>query len=178
MNFNTFITLFENKKKNGGIDDFIEYHMKNHYVSFEEKQARANVIIENTFYEKDENGNRYFHVNSVATHMFVFLTLVDMYTDIEIDYKKSLEQYNKLKETDGFDFIIPNISKSEMTEFKIILDSMKSDIITNEYEPHAYFSQQVDRFGKIISAVIEPFLDKISPDDIANIIGKLNNKVS
>ena len=176
MNFNTFITLFENKKKNGGIDDFIESHMKNHYVPFEEKQARANVIIENTFYEKDENGNKYFHVNSVATHMFVFLTLVDMYTDIEIDYKKSLEQYNKLKETDGFDFIIPNISKSEITEFKIILESMKADIMTNEYEPHAYFSQQVKRFADILSFVIEPFLDKINSDDIIRVLSKTNIK--
>ena len=176
MNFNTFITLVENKKKNGGLDEFIESHMKNKYIPLEEKQTRANIIVENTFYEKDNDGTKRFHLNSVGYNMFVFLTLVDLYTDVDIDYKNSLEIYNKLKEHSVFEMILPRISKSEMDEFKIVCECVKNDAMTNEYEFHAYFRQQVERFGTILSAVIEPFLDKLNAQDIVKALESINVK--
>lgn len=174
MNFNTFMSLVENKKKNGGLDEFIDSHMKNKYVPLEEKQARANVIVENTFYEKDEDGTKRFHLNSVAYNMFMFLTLVDLYTDIDIDYKNCVELYNKMKEHGIFNFIFTRIDKAEMDEFKIVCECVRSDVMTNEYDPHAYVSQQVERFGKLISFVVEPFLDKLNAQDIAGVLEKLN----
>lgn len=176
MNFNTFLALVENKKNKEGYDEFIDSHIKNKYVPLEEKQARANVIVENTFYEKDEDGIKRFHINSVAHNMFVYLTLVDLYTDIEIDYKRGLEIYNKMKEKKIFKDILQRIDKEEMEEFKIVLDAVERDVMTNEYEPHAYFASQVERFGKLIGFVIEPFLDKLNAQDIVGLVEKLNLK--
>lgn len=175
MKFNTFITLFENKMKNGGVDEFIKEHVKDKYVPIEEKQARANTIVENTYYETN-NDEKHFHVNSVAHMLFTMLTLVDMYTDVEIDFKKGLEQYNKLKETKALDYLVANMNKNEIDDFKMILTGVQNDVMTNEYDPHAYFASQVERFGKLLGFVIEPFLDKLNAQDIVGLVEKLNLK--
>lgn len=176
MNFNTFITLFENKKKHGGVDDFIVSRIKTKYVPLEEKQARANLIVENTMFEKDDKGNKNFHVNSVAYHMFVFLTLVDMYTDVEINYKESLAQYNKLKESECFDFIIPRINKDDMAEFKLVLESMRNDVITNECNICTYIDKQIRRISKLAVSALSPIVENIDIDKLNEVMNELNIK--
>lgn len=176
MNFNTFITLYTNKQKNGGLEDFVKSHMKNKYVPLEEKQARANIVVENTFYEKDENGDKYIHVNSVANHIFTVLTLVHLYTDIEIDFKKALEQYNKMKECGCLEAILSLIDKSELEEYKFVQNGIQNDVMTNEYEIHSYITKQVDRFSTLFGTIIQPFLDKIDTEAIIQGLEQFNLK--
>ena len=176
MKLNTFVTLFENKKRNGGVEEFVKEHIKDKYVPIEEKQVRANTIVENTYYETNDDGEKSFHVNSVAHLLFTMLTLVDMYTDIEIEFKHGLEQYNKLKECGALDYLVAHMNKNEIDDFKMVLTGVQNDVMTNEYEPHAYFASQVERFGKLLGFVIEPFLDKLNAQDIVGIVEKLNLK--
>ena len=166
MKFNTFMTLCENKMKNGGIVEFIMEHIKDEYVPIEEKQARSETIVKNTMYEKNNDGEQVFHVNSVANHIFTTLSLIDMYTDVEIEFKNALEQYNKMKKNGVLDMILSNINKPEMEEFKMIHAYTINDVMTNEYEGHAFVKSQVERFGKLIGFAIEPFIDKINTSDI------------
>lgn len=170
MKFDTFITLCINKMKNGGLQEFIDEHVKNKYVPLEEKIARVDVIIKNTFYEKNDNDEQVLHINSVANHMFTNLTLVDLYTDIEIDFKKSLDQYNKLKESGILDMILMNIDKQEIEEFLMVHKYMQNDIMENEYNIHSFIKQQVERFGKLIGFTLEPFIDKLNTDEILKVL--------
>ena len=42
-----------------------------------------------------------------------------------------------------------------------LIDMHKSDIMQNVYEPHAYISRQVERFGTLANITIEPLMKLI-----------------
>lgn len=50
---------------------------------------------------------------------------------------------------------------SEISEIKTLIDMHKSDIMQNMYEPHAYVSRQVERFGALINTLVEPFMEAV-----------------
>lgn len=53
------------------------------------------------------------------------------------------------------------IPASEISEIKTLIDMHKSDIMQNMYEPHAYVSRQVERFGALINTLVEPFMEAV-----------------
>ena len=42
-----------------------------------------------------------------------------------------------------------------------IFDLVKTDVVKNEYETHAYISSQVERFGELTGIAIIPMIDKL-----------------
>ena len=178
MKFSAFVTLW-NVKMNKGNDedrnDCINRIMKTDYVPIEEKQVRANNIIKNTYYiKKVEDGveREVFHINSTAKHIFTFLTVVDLYTNIEIEFKDALNEYNTLAKLGAMDVIFSAIPEDELKEFKMIVDFETNDAIANEYENHAFIRSQVERFGTLIGNVIEPILSTIDLDKVKEVIEK------
>ena len=56
------------------------------------------------------------------------------------------------------------IPEKEITEFKMICDMKKSDMLQNKYENHAFIADQVDRFGTLIGVTLKPVLDKLATE--------------
>lgn len=168
MKFDEFMELYDNFKETDKRVIFIKEHIVKSYIPLEEKDVRSQIIINNSYY--DENGN--FKVNSTAKHMFTFLSIVDMYTDIDIDFKDGLNEYNKLDASMALDDIVSIIDEKDLNEFKIILNMKCNDMITNEYEPHSYINKQVERFGELIGNVLKPVIDGL---DVEKIIEALND---
>lgn len=166
MKFDEFMELYDNFKETDKRILFVKEHITKSYIPLEEKDVRAQIIINNSYY--DEDGN--FKVNSTAKHMFTFLSIVDMYTDIDINFKDGLNEYNKLDASMALDDIVPMIDEKDLNEFKIILNMKCNDVITNEYEPHSFIKTQVERFGELIGATLSPILEKIDLDKVAEIL--------
>jgi hypothetical protein len=95
-----------------------------------------------------------------------------MYTDIDINFKDGLNEYNKLDASMALDDIVSMIDEKDLNEFKIILNMKCNDVITNEYEPHGYISKQVERFGELVGNVLKPVIDGL---DVEKIIEVLND---
>ena len=55
----------------------------------------------------------------------------------------------------------------------MILQLICEDIITNEFENHAFISKQVDRFGELIGLAITPFLDNLDIDKIKEFVNEI-----
>ena len=110
--------------------------------------------------------------------MLLCMSLIDLYTDIERDKKngKMLEDFNKLNECGMFDIIISALNKNEIKEYNMVIQMTYDDLITNEYEPHAFISSQVNRFGSLIGTILGPVLENIDIDKIGQIIFEMNNK--
>lgn len=175
MKIDTFVKLYKIKARDEYGEDYIDEIMNNRYVPFEEKVVRINMILSNTYYD-NEDGEKIFHVDSMAAHLFTMLTLVDLYTQIDIDFKKSVEQYNALKECGALDIIVNSINASELNEFKFLLESAHKDAVVNEYEIHAYITKQLRYLSSVFEKVATPFLDKISADDIQKILSQIDLK--
>lgn len=163
----------------------IEKVMNPHYVSYEMKITICEKIIENSYYQNTENNGievKRLHINSPAKYMLYCLWLIKLYTNIEIDFSKSLKEFNLLNESGLLDVILNHIPEREFKEFRMILDMVENDVMQNEYETHAFISNQVERFGELTGRVLEPALNKLGEvlenmdeKTIDKMINKLNS---
>ena len=177
MKFDIFIKLYKVKAKENRAagEKYIDEIMEQKYVPFEDKVARINTIIDNTYYV-NEDGEKVFHIDSAAAHLFTMLTFVDLYTKIEIDFKNAVGQYNALKECGALDIIVSKINESELNEFKFLWDAINKNLVMNEYDIHAYVNKQLKYIASIFEKVVTPFLDKINAEDVQNVLSQFDLK--
>ena len=142
-------------------ESLIKKVMSPNYVPYETKIAICEKIIETSYYLKDVNGNKKLHINSPFQYMGYCLWMVKQYTNIEIDFNNSLEEFNLLNESELLDIIYSNIPEKELKEFRMILDMVGNDIMQNEYETHAFISNQVNRFGELFGFIVKPAIEQL-----------------
>ena len=176
MKIDTFLKLYSVRKNDEEREALVKEHITNTHVSYTDKCDRAELIAQSSFYikEKDENGveQKKFHQNSAARYMLYSLTVVDMFTDIEVDFKNSVEFFEKIN-GEVLDYIILNVDDRELKEFRMLLDFACDDLITNEYENHAFFAEQFNRFGKLVGASLAPVIEELDFQKIQEVIGKI-----
>ena len=153
------------------------------YLPVSIKDTIAIVITDRTMFEQekytDENGEIKFrktdniHVNSFVQYMLFVREVIEKYTNLvwsndgnytaDYDLLKSSGLLDKLMVGEVVDRKeIPSlIPASEISEIKTLIDMHKSDIIQNTYDPHAYISRQIERFGTLANITIEPLMKLI-----------------
>lgn len=177
MKIDTFLKLYETKKTDDEKAEVISQIMKNNRVSYSDKVNRVGIIAKNSYHikQKDIDGTEreVFWQNSAAKYMLYSLTLVDLYTTLEVDFKQSLELFEKIN-GEILDMIIMSIDERERKEFQMLLDFACDDLLVNEYEPHAFIRNQVDRFGSLFGTIIAPVIKNIDVNKIEEIINKIS----
>lgn len=173
MRIDTFVTLYNARKTSDDKADAINKIMKNEHISYADKVNRAGIIAKNSYHikKKDADGieREVFEQNSAAKYMLYSLTLVDLYTDLEINFNQSLEQFEKIN-GEILDNIIMSINKREIKEFQMLLEFACDDLLVNEYEPHAFIREQIERFGSLIGTLLAPALENLDISKIEELI--------
>ena len=176
MKLDTFLKLYSVRKNAEEREALVREHITNTHVSYTDKCDRAELIARSSYYvkEKDENGveQKKFHQNSAAKYMLYSLAVVDMFTDIDVDFKNSVEFFEKIN-GEILDYIILNVNERELKEFRMLMDFACDDLLTNEYENHAFFKEQVERFGKLIGNSIIPIVKDLDNETINNLINTI-----
>lgn len=178
MRIETFVRLYNAKRTNEEKMDVVKEHMTNKHVSFSDKINYADIIAKQCYYqkEKDTNGveREVFKQNSAAKYMFYSLTVVKLYTDLDVDFKKALDQFEMLN-GEILDSIIDLVNQRELKEFQMILDFACDDIMVNEYELHSFIGKEVERFGTLFSVALAPVLQSLDLNKVEEMLAKLNN---
>lgn len=140
--------------------------VKDRYISYAEKCNIAERIVKATSYitikDKNNNENQKLHFNSTAQYMLYCLNVVDNYSSITIDYTNCTEEFDMLNKNGVFDEVMQLISERELKELRMVLEMIQDDLIQNEYETHAFISNQVARFGELFGTITAPALEKLS----------------
>lgn len=180
MTVKEFVKKYNEYKTDELKSNFLQKVVLNEYVPFTKKEATCKNIVDTTYYITDNKGIKRLHVNSSATYILYSLNIINLYTGIEIDFNRGLEEYDELNRYGLIGIISSMISERELKEFSMILDMVESDVIQNEYETHAFISSQIERFGTLIGNALDPVLTELS-DSINNIdetkIEKITNKI-
>ena len=150
-------------------------HIKT-YLPFLTKMTLADKLAKVTTLDKD-TGN--VNVTSDVNYLLFCRTIIEQYTDLQVETEGFYEEYDLLNESGLLDKIMQMIPEKEITEFKMICDMKKSDLLQNKYENHAFIADQVERFGTLIGITLKPVLEKIS-EQIENMseedVEKFTNK--
>ena len=131
----------------------------NDYIDFQKKITICELIIKSSHFNKINIGGveqEKLHVNSPSKYMLYCLNLVNHYTNIKIDFRDSLNEFNMLNKCGMLDEINKYIPERELKEFKMILNMVESDVIQNEYEIHSFIGNQIDRILDVASAITQP----------------------
>lgn len=178
MKIDTFLKLYSVKKTEEDKAEAVAGIMKNEKVSYSDKVNRVGLIAKESYHAKKTGADgverEVFEQNSAAKYMLFSLTLVDLYTTLEIDYKKALEQFEKLN-GEVLDAIITGIDQREYKEFKMLLDFACDDLMVNEYEPHAFVREQVERFGSLINVALNAAMKNVDMDQIKSVMEQYVN---
>lgn len=153
--------LSENK------DECIQAIYKEEYIPFETKVSDCNRIMKSTSYTNTDPNM--YKQNSASRRMLFILTLVDRYTDIDIDYTNALEEYNILCMMD-FDYIfnlfndeMPSSIKIEIRRYEDILYNAEDDFDKNERSIIGYLDSKFASLG-----IIGEALNKILEENVTN----------
>ena len=133
-------------------------HIKT-YLPFLTKATLADKLAKVTTLDKD-TGN--VNVKSDVNYLLFCRMIVEQYTDLQVETEGFYEEYDLLNESGLLDKIMQMIPEKEISEFKMICDMKKTDLIQNKYESHAFISDQIERFGTLIGITLNPVLEKIS----------------
>lgn len=130
------------------------------YVSYGVKIFLADTIIKTSCLK---DGRVY--IDSCKKYLLYIYALIDTYTNIEINRKEWMFQYDRLDNLGLIESILALISEKERATFKTILDMKLDDLMTNRYGIYAYIDEQMDRAAKIVpelSKAFGPLIEKLS----------------
>lgn len=140
---------------------YLEGIKKTDYVSYQNKVDLCSSVVKASYYVKGVDKTARLHINSPACYMLYVLMLVEAYTFIKVDYKNVVSEFDKLNKNRDFIRIVSIIPEMEVKEMEMVLDMVKEDTITNEYEIHGYVSNLVDRFSKVSGITFDSISKKI-----------------
>ena len=130
------------------------------YVSYGVKIFLADTIIKTSCLK---DGRVY--IDSCKKYLLYIYALIDTYTNIEINQKEWMFQYDRLDSLGLIEPILALIPEKERSTFKTILDMKLDDLMTNKYGIYAYIDEQMDRAAKIapeIGKAFGPLIEKLS----------------
>lgn len=162
------------------------------YIPFHTKMAICDNIINATTHEvkRDLNGNIVygednkpmngdFHVDSAMRFLLFTMNLIDIYTNLKVDFDNISIEYDALNEIGLIQVIMMLLPKEEISEIKTMLDMKYDDVMVNEYETRNYISRLVNRFGDLIEFAMNSFDKNVDDSFLGNmindIIGNINN---
>ena len=173
-------------------DSFINENLEiKPYASIIKKVGYAQAILNKSMYDQeeytDEEGNKRLRktdrikVNSVVQYVQFCRFIITTYTNLEIEDGSFIKDYDALKSSGLLDILIigddpPLIPANEIAEFRSILDMKAKDILTNEYEPHAFISNQIERFAMLSNVTLNPIIESVG-EKIGSLPKETVNKI-
>lgn len=141
---------------------YVQKHMLNSYVSYEDKIAECQKIVDITSHKimkiNDQEHKIYWN-NTPMQHMFYILTLISLYTDIEWikdsgDSNENLKVYNELSKNGSIYIIISLITPFEKQSFDTVLNMVEEDTYENERSIPSYLDTKIDALELMFTNVL------------------------
>lgn len=170
----TLNELVENYTKETS-DTAKETYLKNtvaveSYIPYATKFAHAENIVNASSYAStaDENGNvkrrNIVKINTPMRTLFSIYDTLDLYTNIKFDKSQTVQQYDLLAQTGMIQPLLALIPTNELNEFRAVIQMVYDDLMVNNYESHAFISNQITRITDVMSIMFkaaEPALEKL-----------------
>lgn len=147
-------------------EDFIRHKLNvNTYVAVIMKKVMADKIIAMSCHD----GNGAVKVDSFKRYILETYALINSYTNLVVDEKSWMEQYTALDEAGLISIILGKIPEKEVESFHTIVKMAYDDMMTNEYEIHAFVMNVISK----LLPVTEKSAETIVQAFIKNAQGKL-----
>lgn len=135
---------------------YLDSHLSiTEYVPYSMKVGVAKEVIKNSCL--GENGN--VLLDSPKRYILHILSILNLYTNVEISNDAITEEYDLLVSNGLLDRITERIPQAEIERFSTIEKMEFDDFMTNMYEGHAFLTKMIVDVWNLISPSVGKLID-------------------
>ena len=137
------------------------------------------VDITNISEDELKNIEKVPKINRSSQYVMSALMLVDLYTNIKIDFAKGAFQYDKLVESGVINYVLENVPESEIKEFEMLIDYKYEEYYQKYFSMKAYVDSKLNDLELVINTLtdmITTTLSKIDEKKLNGLVDKIKNK--
>lgn len=185
FNVKSFVAEYEKCSNNDDRVKFLKTKLKTEkYLSYADKIALAENIVKSSSYAIIKEDGKLkqtdrIALNSPMRYILFVMTVVDKYTNIEVNFGNIIPDFDALNFISLIEVIFEKIGDKETAEFNTVVEMVLNDFMSNKYQ----FKNYIDDTLLKISGVVEKCaplinniaskLDSMSEEDIEKLSGLL-----
>lgn len=172
FNVKGFVEEYEKCSNNDDKAKFLKSKLKTEkYMSYADKLTLAENIVNHSSYAMVKEDGKLKQTNRIALnspmrYILFVMTVVDKYTNIEVNFGNIMPDFDALNSNSLIEVIFEKIGDKEMAEFNTVVEMVLNDFMANKYQFKNYID---DTLLKVYGLV-----EKCAPL-IDNITNKLND---
>ena len=188
FNVKSFVEEYEKQLTDADKAKFLRSKLKTEkYMPYADKLTLAENIVKSSSYAMvKEDGalkqtNR-IALNSPMRYILFVMTVVDKYTNIEVNFKNVMPEFDALNFNSLIEVIFEKVGDKEIAEFNTVVDMVLNDFMANKYQ----FKNYIDDTLLKVSGLVEkcaPLIDNITSkldsmseedmDKLSGLLGKV-----
>ena len=185
FNVKSFVEEYEKCTNNDDKAKFLKTKLKTEkYMPYAEKLTLAENIVNHSSYamvKEDEKLRQTDRIalNSPMRYILFVMTIVDKYTNIEVNFKNIMPDFDALNFNSLIELIFEKIGDKETAEFNTVLDMVLNDFMANKYQFKNYIDATllkitglVEKCAPLIDNITSK-LDNMSEEDVEKLSGLL-----
>lgn len=185
FNVKSFVEEYEKCSNNDDKAKFLKSKLKTEkYLPYADKLAFAENIVNHSSYAMiKEDGvlkkTDRIALNSPMRYILFVMTVVDKYTNIEVNFKNIMPDFDALNFNSLIEVIFERVGDKETAEFNTVVEMVLNDSMANKYQFKNYIDDtllKVTRLVKKCAPLIDNItskLDSMSEEDVDKLSGLL-----
>lgn len=176
FNVKSFVEEYEKYSNNDDKAKFLKSKLKTEkYMPYADKLAIADNIVKHSSYAMVKEGEELkqtdrIALNSPMRYILFVMTVVDKYTNVEVNFKNVMPEFDALNFNGLIEVIFEKVGDKEMAEFNTVVDMVLNDFMANKYQFKNYINDTLSRVAGLV--------EKCAPliDNIANKLDDMSEK--
>ena len=185
FNVKSFVEEYEKCSNNDDKAKFLKSKLKTEkYMPYADKLTFAENIVNHSSYAMvKEDGvlkqTDKIALNSPMRYILFVMTVVDKYTNIEVNFGNIMPDFDALNFNSLIEIIFEKIGDKEMAEFNTIVEMVLNDFMANKYQFKNYIDDTLLKVSGLIEKCVPLIdnitskLDNMSEEDVEKLTNKL-----
>ena len=188
FNVKSFVEEYEKQLTNDDKAKFLKSKLKTEkYIPYADKLTLAENIVKHSSYAmvKEDGKLRQtdkIALNSPMRYILFVMTVVDKYTNIEVNFNNIMPDFDALNFNSLIEVIFEKVGDKETAEFNTVVEMVLNDFMANKYQ----FKNYIDDTLLKVSGLVEkcaPLIDNITSkldsmseedmDKLSGLLGKV-----
>lgn len=185
FNVKSFVEEYEKCSNNDDKAKFLKSKLKTEkYMPYADKLTFAENIVKHSSYAMvKEDGNLKqtdrIALNSPMRYILFVMTVVDKYTNIEVNFGNIMPDFDALNFNSLIEVIFEKIGEKETAEFNTVVEMVLNDFMVNKYQFKNYIDDTLLKISGLVEKCaplidnITSKLDSMSEEDVEKLSGLL-----
>lgn len=185
FNVKSFVEEYEKQLTDADKAKFLRNNLKTEkYMPYADKLALAENIVKSSSYAMIKEGGKLkqtdrIALNSPMRYILFVMTVVDKYTNIEVNFNNIMPDFDALNFNSLIEVIFEKVGDKETAEFNTVVEMVLNDFMANKYQFKNYIddtllkvSGLVEKCAPLIDNIASK-LDSMSEEDVEKLSGLL-----